>query len=64
MFENGRPRYWIDWYDPWYLLLPLLLVGVLAAIRWMPVSTPVRMVPTLPVVRTLSNQARLVVPLP
>lgn len=36
MFEKGRPRYWIDWYDPWYLLLPLFLVLVLAAAWWLP----------------------------
>ncbi len=36
MFEKGRPRYWIDWYDPWYLLLPLFLVLVLAAVWWLP----------------------------
>jgi len=28
MIENGRPRYWIGWYDRWNLVLPLALIGV------------------------------------
>ena len=36
MFENGRPRYWIDGYDRWNLLLPVGLAVVLAAGYWLP----------------------------
>jgi len=45
MFENGRPRYWIDWYDRWYLLLPLLLTGVLVVIWRLPTPAPERLSP-------------------
>jgi len=46
MFENGRPRYWIDWYDRWHLLLPVLLAGILA-LMWLLPPLPVtgRLVP-------------------
>ncbi len=30
MLTVSKPRYWIDWYDRWHLLLPLLLVGLIA----------------------------------
>jgi len=61
MFENGRPRYWIDWYDPWYLILPLLLAGVLAGIRWLPASLPARLAVAMP---TSRMPAARTVPLP
>lgn len=54
MFENGRPRYWIDWYDPWYFIVPLLLSAVLAGIRWLPASLPS---PVRPTVTTLPSTA-------
>lgn len=40
MFENGRPRYWLDWYDSWHLLLPVLL-AVLVAALWLQPPLPV-----------------------
>lgn len=36
MIVKGRPRYWIDWYDRWHLLLP---VAFLAALGWL-ISQP------------------------
>ena len=46
MFENGRPRYWIDWYDRWHLLLPVMLAGVLAMMwLWPPLPVAGRMAP-------------------
>lgn len=27
MIENGRPRYWIGWYDRWHLALPVATVA-------------------------------------
>lgn len=32
MIENGRPRYWIGWYDQWHVVLPMALV---ATIGWL-----------------------------
>jgi formylglycine-generating enzyme required for sulfatase activity len=29
MFRHNRPRYWVDWYDRWHLLLVVLLVLLL-----------------------------------
>ncbi len=29
MFRNNRPRYWVDWYDRWHLLLILVLLLLL-----------------------------------
>jgi len=29
MFRNNRPRYWVEWYDRWHLLLLVLLVVLL-----------------------------------
>jgi hypothetical protein len=40
MFENGRPRYWIGWYDRWHLILPVLLAGAAVAL-WMQPRLPV-----------------------
>jgi len=47
MIENGRPRYWIDWYDRWYLPLPLVLIAVIAVIWRLPVP-PVASLPISP----------------
>jgi len=53
MFENGRPRYWIGWYDRWHLALPLLLAGALVAVWRLPApvtqSLPVARRGTMPV---------------
>ena len=34
MFKDGKPQYWIEWYDRWHLLLPLLLVALIGAAWW------------------------------
>jgi hypothetical protein len=47
MMEDGRPRFWIPWYDRWNLILPILL---LAAGGWLAVQ-PRTKVPELPAPR-------------
>jgi len=64
MMDGGRPRFWIDWYDRWNLILPLLLAISLGwlvtrprpAVPWTP-PAPVR--PALPplAVTTLESPA-------
>ena len=41
MTENGRPRYWMGWYDRWNLVLPLALIGVLVWLAMQPGARPV-----------------------
>ena len=40
MFTVSKPRYWIDWYDRWHLLLPLLLFGLIAGSWWTHLIAP------------------------
>lgn len=47
MMEDGRPRFWIPWYDRWNLILPIAL---LAAGGWLAVQ-PRTKVPELPAQR-------------
>lgn len=64
MFENGRPRFWIDWYDRWYLFLPLLLIGVLIGIWQLPTPTPGRSSPSIRVTQPHGGSPRPPVLLP
>lgn len=38
MIENGRPRYWISWYDQWHIVLPLALAATLVWLAVQPRS--------------------------
>jgi serine/threonine-protein kinase len=35
MFRNNRPRYWVDWYDRWHLLLVVLLALLLCWLAYL-----------------------------
>jgi hypothetical protein len=52
MIEDGRPRFWIPWYDRWNLVLPIVFVAAVAWLAFQPRSR----VPELssPPVRPLS----------
>jgi hypothetical protein len=52
MMEDGRPRFWIPWYDRWNLVLPIVFVAAVAWLAFQPRSR----VPELssPPVRPLS----------
>ena len=52
MIENGRPRYWIGWYDRWHFLLP---VALLVAVGWILSQPRPRQIAPIP-----SPQARIV----
>lgn len=57
MIEDGRPRFWIDWYDRWNLILPIL---VLASAGWLvtrprPAQPWVPPAPARPAMAPLSN---------
>ncbi len=52
MIENGRPRYWIGWYDRWHFLLPAAL---LIAVGWILAQPRPRQIAPSP-----SSQVRVV----
>lgn len=39
--DDGKPRYWIGWYDRWHILLPIALATVLFWLLFAPRSRPV-----------------------
>ena len=43
MFQNNRPRFWVDWYDRWHLLpalILLLLICLLGYLATLPSARP------------------------
>ncbi len=42
MLKNDRPRYWVNWYDRWHVLLPILFLIVCLAGLWVSCSHPLR----------------------
>ncbi len=40
MFKDNRPRYWVDWYDRWHLLLALLLLLLLCLVGYLAITAP------------------------
>ncbi|MFM7100214.1 MAG: hypothetical protein ACKO3N_03485 [Verrucomicrobiota bacterium] len=65
MFIDGRPRYWIGWYDRWHLLPLAALVGLLAWLGTRPrlVVRPLPVAPRLEPVAPGLQPTRLETPL-
>ena len=39
MFQNNRPRYWVSWFDRWFLLLALILLVLLCFLLYSSILT-------------------------
>lgn len=65
MFIDGRPRYWIGWYDRWHLVPLAALVGLLAWLgtRPRPVVRPLPVAPRLEPVAPVLQPTLLETPL-